>query len=144
MTDDFRGLELAILRVTGFGRCPTLFYSEDRNEKETDRRAHYLSTDIGDGEEVSGIRKTGFSKALRCLRCALVRSRRPPARQRKRGRRIVLGLPPPEDQRLERFRSADSCSRITPAPTSTQKDSPIPETPAFAWHFVTAQRRMRT
>ena len=41
-----------------FGGGDDLFYSGVRNEKETDRRAHHLAGDSGDGEKIGGIRKT--------------------------------------------------------------------------------------
>jgi len=73
-----------------------LFYSEDENEKEVHPRSDHFSRDLGDGENVGASGDAAAaSKAVRCVRRVLHPSYRP-----ETSRRVVLGLPPPEDQRL--------------------------------------------
>jgi hypothetical protein len=45
-----------------------LFYSVNRNEKETACGANHLSRDFGNGEEIGGSGATGAEKAVRSLR----------------------------------------------------------------------------
>jgi hypothetical protein len=65
-------------------------YSENRNEKETDRRAYRRSADLGNGKEVSGGGTTGS-------RCQAVRglwgiADAPYRTNQRRRRAFVLGV----------------------------------------------------
>ncbi len=49
-------------------RTVDLFYSEDTNEKETDRRSDHLARDFGNGEAVGAAGNTAGGQALRRMR----------------------------------------------------------------------------
>lgn len=87
------------MRLTDRGR---LFYSEDKNEKEADRRTNRLTDHFGDGEEIGARRPSAGREALCGLRIRLYT-----VSGISRYRRSLLGLPPFKDQRLARFGPAD-------------------------------------
>ncbi len=80
-----------------------LFYSEDKNEKETGCRANHLARDFGDGEKVGARGASNSKDALRGLWRRLYAADRTASQRRK----SVLGLPASENQRLARLRPAD-------------------------------------
>jgi hypothetical protein len=79
-----------------------LFYSENKNEKETDRRTNRLTDHFGDGEEIGAGRRAAGREAMRSLRIRLYTFD-----GISRYGRSLLGLPPFKDQRLARFGPAD-------------------------------------
>lgn len=73
-------------------RTIVLFYSVNRNEKETATGADYLSRDLGIGEEIGGSGTSGAEEALRSLWSVLCS-----AHGASNRRRSLLGLPPSEN-----------------------------------------------
>lgn len=59
------------VRQKGRRGARELFYSEDKDEEETDRRANCLARDIGDGEEIAALGKAARSQALCRVWCSV-------------------------------------------------------------------------
>jgi len=87
-----------------------LGYSENSNEKESDRRTHHRPGNYGNGEEIDRSRTAGGDEAVRGLRGVMHAINRSACGGR---RRLVLGVPALEDQRVAGVGPADVGARIT-------------------------------